>query len=71
MSIIDVLNNEKVKLEKQIGELNNVKLPDNLPKHITEHLTMKKSLIDNCIKSIDDLKNNYQLDETIKKLFTM
>jgi hypothetical protein len=71
MSIIEVLNNEKVKLEKQLGELNNVKLPENLPKHITEHLTMKKSLIDNYIKSIDELKNNYQLDETIKKLFTV
>jgi hypothetical protein len=70
MSVIDVLNNEKTRLEKQLGELINVKLPENMPTHILEHLKMKQSLINNCIKSIDDLKNNYQLDETIKKIFT-
>jgi hypothetical protein len=71
MSIIQVLEGEAKKLESQLSELNTIKLPENIPTHIVEHLKMKKSLIDNCLKSIEELKNNYQLDETIKKLFTI
>jgi hypothetical protein len=66
-----VLEKEKIRLHEQFGKLDKLSKKEiAYPQHIKDHMNFRMSLITNCIKTLNELEENNEVEESLKEIFS-